>query len=338
MTSFIVRRILSMFLVLLVVSGMTFFFMKLIPGNPFDGEKNIPPGVIAQLEAKYNLDDPPVVQYINYMEDLLIPRLTPSRIEPGPGGIVQDYLVNIPIPGTDTVLRAMNFGPSYRSASRSVNDIFRDHLPVSFELGVAAFLVASIVGIPAGVAAGLRRNTWVDYTSMAVALIGVSIPAIVSGPVIQYIFGVELQWVPPTGWGTPAQVVLPALALGLASSALLARLTRASLLQVLNEDYIRTARSKGLSERRVIILHALKNSMIPVITVMGPMFAALITGTFVVEEVFGIPGLGEYFITAIGNRDYPVIMGTTLLWGTFLVIANLIVDILYGVLDPRITY
>ncbi|MEO1287815.1 MAG: ABC transporter permease, partial [Chloroflexota bacterium] len=156
--------------------------------------------------------------------------------------------------------------------------------------------------------------------------------------ILRYIFGVQLQWVPPTGWGTFEQLILPAIALGFGSSAILARLTRASLLQVLNEDYIRTARAKGVKERRVITLHALKNSMIPVFTIMGPMLAALVTGTFVVEIIFGIPGLGRYFVTSIGTRDYPVIMGTTLLWGFFLVIANLLVDILYGMLDPRIVY
>ncbi|MGJ3239370.1 MAG: ABC transporter permease [Anaerolineae bacterium] len=338
MTSFIIRRMLSMFVVLIAVSALTFFFMKLIPGSPFDGEKNVPQAVIAQLEAKYNLDAPGWVQYLNYMDDLLIPRITGETIPPTSRGVVEDYLVNIQIPFTDRVVRWMNFGPSYRSSSRTVNSIFKAHLPISFQLGVAAFTIAVVIGIPTGVAAALRRNTWVDYASMSIALLGVSIPAIVSGPILRYIFGVQLQWVPPTGWGTPEQVILPAIALGFGSSAILARLTRASLLQVMNEDFIRTARAKGLSERVVVSLHALKNSMIPVFTVMGPMLAALVTGTFVVELIFGIPGLGEYFITSIGTRDYPVIMGTTLLWGTFLVVANLLVDILYGFLDPRIVY
>lgn len=338
MTGFIIRRTFSMLIVLFAVSALTFVFMKLIPGSPFDGEKNVPESVIAQLEAKYNLDAPDWVQYLNYMDDLVVPRITGEVIPPGPGGVIEDYLVNIPIIGTDNVFRWFNFGPSYRSPSRTVNDIFRDHLPVSFQLGLAAFFVAIVIGIPAGVAAALRRNSWIDYASMSIALIGVSIPAIVSGPILRYIFGVQLQWVPPTGWGTFEQMILPAISLGFGSSAILARLTRASLLQVMNEDFIRTARAKGLSERVVITLHALKNSMIPVFTIMGPMFAALVTGTFIVELIFGIPGLGKYFITSIGTRDYPVIMGTTLLWGTFLVFANLIVDIMYGLLDPRIVY
>lgn len=327
-----------MFFVLVAVSALTFFFMKLIPGSPFDSEKSVEPAVRAQLEAKYNLDDPEWLQYLKYMDDLLIPRITGETIPPTSRGLVDDYLFNIPIIGTDRVLRWMNFGPSYVSPSRSVNQIFRDHLPISAQLGVAAFIVAVVIGIPTGVAAALRRNSWIDYASMSLALIGVSIPSIVSGPILRYIFGVQLQWVPPTGWGTFEQLILPAIALGFGSSAILARLTRASLLQVLNEDYIRTARAKGVKERRVITLHALKNSMIPVFTIMGPMLAALVTGTFVVEIIFGIPGLGRYFVTSIGTRDYPVIMGTTLLWGFFLVIANLLVDILYGMLDPRIVY
>lgn len=338
MTGYIVRRILAMIVVLFAVSLLTFFFMQLIPGSPFDGEKNIPPAVIRQLEAKYNLDQPVWMQYLSYMDDLVVPRLTPDPVPPGPGGVVEDYLINVDLPGTDQWLRWMNFGPSYRSSSRSVNDIFRRHLPISFQLGLAAIVVSVTIGIPTGIAAGLYRNTWVDYASMSIALLGVSVPAIVSGPILRYVFGVWLQVLPPTGWGTFEHIILPAFALGFGSSALLARLTRASLLQVLNEDYIRTARAKGLSERVVIGLHALKNSMIPVFTVMGPLFAALVTGTFVVELVFGIPGLGEFFITSIGNRDYPVIMGTTLLYGFFLVVANFIVDLMYGVLDPRIVY
>lgn len=337
MTGYIVRRLLSMVVVLFAVSVLTFFIMLQIPGSPFDSDKNVPDSVIRQLEAKYNLDEPPVIQYIQYMEDLVVPRITPRQITPDASGIVDDYLININLPG-DNALRWLNFGPSYRSPSRSVNDIFRDHLPVSFQLGVAAFMVAVVVGVPAGVIAGLRRNTAIDYLAMSIALLGVSIPAIVSGPIMRYLFGVQMRILPPTGWGTIQHVILPAIALGFSASAILARLTRASLLQVLNEDYIRTARAKGVAERIVVSYHALKNALIPVVTILGPLFAALVTGTFVVELVFGIPGLGEFFISSIGNRDYPVIMGTTLLYGSFLVVANLVVDLVYAALDPRIRY
>ncbi|MBC7811965.1 MAG: ABC transporter permease [Burkholderiales bacterium] len=219
-----------------------------------------------------------------------------------------------------------------------MNDIFRENLPISFQLGVAALAVAMAVGIPLGTMSALKRNTVYDYVGMGVAVMGVSVPVIITAPVLQYIFGVQLRWVPVTGWGTVQQMIIPALALGFVNSALLARLTRASLLQVLNEDYIRTARAKGLSERMVIIVHAVKNGMIPVVTVLGPLFAILVTGTFVVETIFGIPGLGRFFVTSITGRDYPVIMGTILLFATFLVVANLIVDILYAWLDPRIRF
>jgi len=338
MTAYIFRRILAMFAVLLIVSIMTFTFMRLIPGSPFNRERTVPDRVIQQLEAKYRLDQPVYMQYLNYMGDIIIPRITPDRIPPGPGGSFQDYLINIDLPGEDSHFRWMNFGPSYLTPNRTVNGIFKDHLPISFNLGLAAMVVAVSIGIPAGMFAALNRNTWIDYASMAVALIGVSVPVIVSGPILRYVFGVQLGWVPPTGWGTPEQVIMPAFALGFSSSAILARLTRASLLQVLNEDFIRTARSKGLAERRVIILHALKNSMIPVVTILGPLFAALVTGSFVTELIFGIPGMGEFFVSSITNRDYPVIMGTTLLYACFLVVANLVVDLVYAILDPRITY
>jgi ABC-type dipeptide/oligopeptide/nickel transport system permease component len=253
----------------------------------------------------------------------------------------------------DYYFRWMNFGPSYSSKSRSVNDIFRDQLPVSFQLGVMAVLFAMMIGIPLGVIAALKQNTILDYLGMGVAIFGVSVPAIVMGPLLVWIFGVTLKWLPPTGWGAkppflfgilPSEIsidyfkyaLMPAVALGMGGSALLARLTRASLLQVIREDYIRTARAKGLAERVVIVKHALRNSLIPVATVLGPYFAAIVTGTFVVELIFGIPGLGKYFVTSISNRDYPVIMGTILLYAVVLVIANVVVDIVYAFLDPRI--
>ena len=249
----------------------------------------------------------------------------------------------------------MNFGPTYSSRSRTVNDIFRQQLPVSMQLGVMALLVALVIGMPLGMLAALKQNTILDYLGMSLAIFGVSVPVIVMGPLMIWIFGVTLKWLPPSGWGaTPPYVlgflpktfswdffkyaVMPAVALGLGSSAIIARLTRASLLQVIREDYIRTARAKGLLERLVISRHALKNSLIPVVTVLGPLFAALVTGTFVTELIFGIPGMGKYFVTSITNRDYPVIMGTILLYAVFLVISNLVVDIVYAYLDPRIRY
>jgi ABC-type dipeptide/oligopeptide/nickel transport system permease component len=338
MTAYIVRRVLGFFAVLFVVAVVTFIVMRLTPGSPFDREKQVPERVKMLLERKYNLDAPLHIQFLDYMGDILVPQITPRQIVQRRGEILEDYLINIDIPGTESTLRWMNFGPSYKSQSQSVNRIFIERLPPSFQLGTAATLVSLVIGVPLGTLAALNRNSWIDYTSMALALIGVSIPVIISGPVARYIFGVQLQWLPPTGWGTWQHMIMPAIALGFASSAVMARLTRASLLQVLNEDYIRTARAKGLSERVVISLHALKNAMIPVVTIIGPLFAALVTGSFVTERIFGIPGMGEFFVTSISNRDYPVIMGTTLLYAAFLVLANLLVDLTYALLDPRIRY
>ena len=335
MAAFIVRRVIWMFLVLAVLSVIVFTLMHSVPGGPFDLEKPIPPKTKEVLNEKYNLNAPITEQYLSYVGDIVAPRVTYGKQKPSSAF---DYLVNIPLPasfGDQAVLRWVNFGPTYKSRSRSVNDIFRDNLPVSFQLGVLSLVIAMAIGVPLGIVAALRRNSVYDYVGMGVAVLGVSVPVIITAPVLQYVFGVQFKVLPVSGWGDPAQMVLPAFALGFASSALIARLTRASLLQVLFEDYIRTARAKGLAERRVVIIHALKNSMIPVVTVLGPLFAALVTGTFVVETIFGIPGLGKFFVT---GRDYPVIMGTLLLYAFILILANLLVDVLYAWLDPRIRF
>jgi ABC-type dipeptide/oligopeptide/nickel transport system permease component len=233
--------------------------------------------------------------------------------------------------------------------------MLRDQLPISMQLGFLAFVVAVFIGMPLGIIAALKQNTWLDYTSMTLAIFGVSVPVIVLGPILVWIFGVTLRWLPVTGWGAKPPFVLgffpkkldwsfwqyaimPMFALGLSSSASIARLTRASLLQVVREDYIRTARAKGLREGLITTRHALKNALIPVVTILGPMFASLLTGTFVTETIFGIPGMGRYFVNSITNRDYPVIMGTVLIYAIFLVFCNLIVDLVYGALDPRIRY
>ncbi len=239
--------------------------------------------------------------------------------------------------GAPATLRWMNFGPSYESRSQSVNDYFRDQLPVSAQLGLASILVAVVIGVPLGILAGINRNTNIDYLAMSVAILGVSVPVIILGPVLQVV-AISVPWLPITGWGEFKHFILPSFALGFAESALIARLTRASLLQVLNEDYIRTARAKGLAERVVILVHAMRNALIPVITVLGPLLAALVTGSFVTERIFQIPGLGDNFITSVTNRDYPMIMGTILLYAFFLVLANMFVDIVYALLDPRIRY
>lgn len=333
MGRYIVRRLFWMLAVLFVVSLITFAFEHAVPGGPFDREKKLSLTTIQQLNDKYHLNDPLWKQYTDYVFDIMIPHIgTPNT----GAKLAEDYLINIPI--GPIAFQWMNFGPSYASLTRNVNDIFRQNLPISFQLGVYALAVAILIGIPLGILAALRQNTIFDYLGMSVAIFGVSVPVISLGPLMIFIFAVGLRWFPASGWGKPDQEVMPSIALGLASSALIARLTRATLLQVIREDFIRTARAKGLSERTIIIKHALKNSMIPVVTVLGPLLAALTTGTFVTETIFGIPGMGRYFVSSIGNRDYPVIMGTTLLYAIFLVISNLVVDISYAWLDPRIQY
>ncbi|HET7010057.1 MAG TPA: ABC transporter permease [Anaerolineales bacterium] len=351
MGRYIARRLLWLLVVLFAVSVVTFGLMHAVPGGPFDREKALPAEIMANLNARYHLDESLPVQYLRWMYDVMIPRV--SKVEPGLSQF-DDALINIRV-GEHSWIKWMNFGPSYASRTRTVNDIFRDNLPISFQLGFMAIVLAVMIGLPLGILAGLKQNTAWDYFGMSIAILGVSVPVIVLGPILIAIFGVVLKWLPPTGWGAtppfvlglfPSKIdleyfkyaIMPVFGLGFAQSAVIARLTRASLLQTIREDYIRTARAKGLAERLVITRHALKNSLIPVVTVLGPIFAILVTGTFVTELIYGIPGMGKYFVTSISNRDYPVIMGTILLFALLLVIANLVVDIVYAFLDPRIRY
>jgi ABC-type dipeptide/oligopeptide/nickel transport system permease component len=300
---YIIRRVLWLIPVLLVTTVLTFALMHSIPGNPFQKvERPLSPAVVERLMAYYHLDEPVVKQYFRYMGNAL----------------------------------RGDFGPSYQYRDRGVNDIVRGGFPVSAVLGLLALVVALAIGVPLGIASALRQNTAVDYFSMVFALGGVSVPAMTMGPLLIWIFALKAGILPVARWGTWQQAILPAFTLGIGSAAILARLTRASMLQVLREDYIRTARAKGVPERRVMIRHALRNALIPVVTVLGPMAAGLVTGSLVVERIFAIPGLGKYYVDAVSARDYPVIMGTTLLYAVLLVLANLAVDITYTWIDPRI--
>ena len=337
MGTYIIRRFIWMVVVLVAMSIITFMLMHSVPGGPFDRDKKLPPETIKNINAKYHLDQPLTTQYLTYMGNIVVPQIVAGTPDELDGSQLSDYLINIPI-GSNSTFQWVNFGPSYKSTSRSVNDILRDNLPVSAMLGTLGVLVAILFGIPLGIIAALNQNKAGDYIATSLAITGVSFPSLSLGPALILIFGVTLNWVPVSGWGTPAQAILPAFAIGFGASALIARLTRASLLEVLTEDYVRTARAKGLHNRTVIALHAMKNAMIPVVTILGPLFAGLVTGAFVVETIFSIPGLGRYFVSSINDRDYPVIMGTTLVFATILVISNLIVDITYGWLDPRIRY
>lgn len=305
MFRYVVRRLLWMIPVLFFISVITFGLLHAVPGGPFSREKTLPAEIIANLEKHYGLDQPVWKQYVDYVGRILL---------------------------------HFDFGPVYSSRSRRVNDIFAAHLPVSAQLGVLSLLLSVCVGVPLGILSALKQNSFWDYAGMALAVFGVSVPSIVLGPVLILILALTLGWLPVAGWGTPAKMVMPTIALAMREAAVIARLTRASMLQVIREDYIRTARAKGLTERMVMVRHALKNALIPVATILGPMFAVLITGTFIVERIFAVPGMGKYFIQSVTNRDYPVVMGTILLYAFFLVLANLAVDLTYAFLDPRIRY
>jgi len=325
MLTYIIRRILWSIPVVLLIIFVTFSMARSLPGGPFDrvGDRSLPDSVRENLEAKYNLDKPFMQQFTTYVADVL----------------------------------KGDLGPSFTARGRSVNDIIGQTLPISAQLGLLSILLGAAIGIPAGIFAALNRNTWIDYSSSVVSVIGLSIPNIVLAPLLIFVFGVHLDWFPTARWAVNYRelafglfpplselgdfflhAALPVITLGTGIAASFSRLTRGSLLQTIREDYIRTARAKGLRRNMVIVRHALRNSLIPVVTIFGPLFAGLITGTFVVERFFAIPGMGEYFINSVGNRDYPVVLGTTLIYSVILIGANLFVDIAYAWIDPRIRY
>jgi oligopeptide transport system permease protein len=319
MLSFITNRVIRSILVVFLISVVTFTFMQLAPGGPFSsdaGGRPRPPEIQRKLEAEFGLDRPPVEQYINYMRKLIF------HFDFGPSTRQIDFNVN-----------QLMFGVDF------ANDPLHAPVLVSAQVGLGSFLLAVAVGIPLGVVSALYRNHWPDHAAMLVTTFGVSVPNFVLGLMLMLLFALYLNWLPVFGWGDSwKQAVMPIITLGTGGMALIARLTRASVLEVLGQDYIRTARAKGLRERMVLSLHALPNSLIPVVTVLGPLLAAWLTGTFFVELVFAIPGIGKFFITAVMDRDYSLIMATILLYSVVLVIANLMVDIVYGFLDPRIRY
>jgi len=304
MKKYIINRIFSMILVLLVVSSLTFFLAKAIPGGPFTKEKKVPDVILKKLEEKYHFDDPLWKQYVSYM-----------------GNLIKGDL-----------------GPSFRYDALTVNDIIKKGFPVSATIGFLAVLLSIILGLPAGIISAYRQNFWQDNTVMFFSLIGISVPSFILATAFMYFFGLKFKILPIAGWGGFRYMILPAITLAAYPTAYIARLTRSSMLDVLSQDYIKTARSKGLSEFKVITMHALKNAILPVVTYIGPMIAAIFTGSFIIERLFFIPGLGKYYVTAIYDRDYTVILGTTIFYAFFLVTANFIVDILYAFLDPRITY
>ncbi len=302
MVQYTFNRFLSMLLVLFVIASVTFALMHAIPGGPFTAEKNLPEAVLKNLNERYHLNDPLWKQYT-------------------------DYLANV---------ARGDFGPSFKYEARTVNDIIAESFPVSAELGLTAVLIALAGGIPMGVIAALRQNRWPDYLCMFAATIGISVPGFILATLFIYLFALKLELLPAAMWEGPEFVILPAAALAAFPMAFIARLTRSSMLEVLGQDFIRTARAKGLSAFTIVRRHALKNAIIPVVTYLGPLLAAILTGSFVIESIFAIPGLGRHFVTSIYNRDYTVILGITIFYSTLLVTLNFLVDLAYAWLDPRI--
>ena len=304
MTGYLIRRVLWIFPVLFAISLITFMLMHTVPGGPWDREKPLPRSVVERLNAEYGLDDPLPVQYLRWA-----------------GGILTGDL-----------------GPSYRYRDRTVNDIVADGIGTTAQLGVMAFLLAVLVGVPLGMIAALRHNGLPDYAATLVSIAGIATPSFVLAMLLVLVFAVTLRWLPTHGWEGPSSYVLPTVALAGYPIAQIARYTRASMLEVTRKDYVRTAYSKGLRERTVVSMHMTRNALIPVLTILGPLLAYLVTGSFIVELIFSIPGIGRFYVSGIRERDYGLIMAMTMLYAVVIAVLNLVVDVLYAYVDPRIRY
>ena len=303
MLKLIGKRILTILPVLWLVATLTFFLLRLLPGGPFDSEKTLPPEIMTNLKAKYHLDKPISEQYFFYLAKLCHGDL----------------------------------GISYKYLDRSVNEILASAFPVSLLLGLSALILAITIGVPLGVLAAVKKGTVLDTTCISLSTLGVSVPNFVIGALLIFVFAIQLKLLPVALWESGWHAILPALTLASGPIAYLARLTRSSVIEALNKDWVRTALVKGESFSQTVIYHALRNALIPIITIIGPISANLITGSFVVETIFAIPGMGRFFITAVSNRDYDLVIGITIIFAFILIVANTIVDIFYHILDPRIT-
>ena len=300
----IILRLITGGLVLFFVVSLTFFLIRFLPGGPFDAEKDLPPKIMENLEKKYQFNEPLWKQYIIYIDNLV----------------------------------HGDFGPSYKYVDRSANEIIADTFPVSLQLGITALLISLVFGISLGVLSSLSPRSFTDFLTAFISISLVSVPNFVVGAILIYFFSVRLGWFPAALWGRPEHYILPSFTLAAGSTAYIARLVRSSMIEASRELYVRTAMAKGLSRIKIIYKHILRNALIPVVTVLGPIFAYLITGSFVVEHIFAIPGMGRFFVFAVSNRDYSVVLAITIVYTIILVLANLIVDILYTRLDPRINY
>ncbi|KJG13036.1 oligopeptide transporter permease [Photobacterium iliopiscarium] len=306
MIKFIAKRIFEAIPTLLVLITISFFLMRFAPGNPFTSDRPLPPEVLANIEAKYGLDKPVFDQYTTYLSN-----------------IVQG-----------------DFGPSFKYKDFTVNELVSKALPVSAKIGFFAFIFALVMGVSVGTLAALKQNTWLDYTIMSTAMAGVVMPSFILAPVLIYIFAINLQWLPAGGWqdGSFKFVILPMLGMALLYVATFARITRGSMIETLNSNFIRTARAKGLSYRHIVLKHALRPALLPVVSYMGPAFVGIITGSVVIETIFGLPGIGKLFVNAAFNRDYSLVLGITILIGSLTIIFNAIVDIVLAMIDPKIRY
>ena len=303
MWRFIASRVLQAIPVLFIVITLTFFLARFAPGGPFSTEKAVVPEVKRALEAQYQLDQPLLAQFGSYLTDLV----------------------------------HGDFGPSFKYPGRTVNELIAAGFPATAELGLYALLVAVVLGMAAGIVAALNPNTWRDYVPMSAAMIGICMPTLLLGPLLVLIFGLWLEWLPVSGWGeVSGDKILPSITLGAAYAAYIARLTRSGMLEVLSQDYIRTARAKGLPEYVVVFKHALRGGVIPVVAFLGPAFAGLLSGSFVVETIFQVPGLGRFFVQAAFNRDYTLILGSTVFFAVLIVVFNLLSDVLAAWLNPRL--
>jgi len=308
MGRFIFNRILGLIPTMFLIVTLSFFVMRLAPGGPFSSEKKLPPEIMQNLLKRYKMDEPLFKQYLRYMGNAL----------------------------------RGDLGPSYKNKDYTVNELIAISLPNSLLLGVVSLTVALVLGVSVGIVSALNRNSWADYTAMSVAVVGISVPLFVVGPVLMLIFAMILKWLPTSGWITGKAglktLIMPAITLSFPYFAYIARLSRASILEVLRSDYIRTARAKGLKQSVVIYKHVLKGAMLPIVSYLGPAFAGIVTGSVVVEQIFLVPGLGNFFVKSALNRDYMLIMGTVIVYSLILTLMNLLVDVLYGLLDPRISY
>ncbi len=306
MFKLIIRRFLEAIPTMFVLITVSFFVMRLAPGSPFTGEKNLPPAVLANIEAKYHLNDPIWLQYLHYLKQLL----------------------------------HGDFGPSFKYKDHTINELLAQNLPISVELGLYAFVVALVIGVICGVVAALKQNSVIDYTVMTLAMVGVAVPNFVKAPLLILLFAVTLKWLPAGGWndGAFANLILPVTALSLGYVSSIARITRGSMIETMNSQFIRTARAKGLPMSHIVVKHALRPAMLPVISYLGPAFVGIITGSIVIEMIFGLPGIGKLFVDGALNRDYSLVLSLTILVGVLTIIFNAVADILYAMIDPKIKY